>query len=304
MLEELLKITVNVKTAEPLSKHTTIKIGGNGDFLVIAQNLQEIVKLVTLAKERNQPLLIIGNGSNLLVSDEGVRGIVLKILNSKSKISVDNQSITVFSGIPLSKLIFWAISNGYSGIEELIGIPGTLGGSVVMNAGAMGREIGELVQWVKVLDIDNLEIYNLKKDDLNFSYRKSSLQRKNLVVLEVNLSLWQENPKYLQQRVKEILKVRKANQPINYPNAGSIFKNPPNFSAGKLIEEVGLKGYRIGDAQISTKHGNFIVNLGKAKAVEVMALINLARKEVFTNFGIKLEPEVKIIGGGLNLEEV
>lgn len=304
MLEELLKITENVKIAEPLSKHTTIKIGGNGDFLVIAQNSQEIAKLVTLAKERNQPLLIIGNGSNLLVSDEGIRGIVIKILNNKSTVSVDNQSITVFSGIMLSKLILWAVRNGYSGIEKLIGIPGTLGGAVVMNAGAMGREIGELVQWVEVLDMDNLQIYKLNKDELSFSYRKSSLQRKNLVVLEVNLLLGQENPELLQQRVKEILKIRKVNQRINYPNAGSIFKNPPNFSAGKLIEQVGLKGYRIGDAQISTRHGNFIVNLGKAKAVEVMELINLGRKEVFTNFGIKLEPEVKIVGGGLNLEEV
>jgi UDP-N-acetylmuramate dehydrogenase len=302
--KELLQIMENIKFEEPLKDHTTIRIGGKADFLAVAQKPEEVVQLVTFVKEKDIPIYILGNGSNIIVSDDGFRGLVLKVLNNQIEVLIDEKGIAVYGGFPLPKLVSWAVEHGYGGIEELAGIPGTIGGSVVMNAGARGREIGELVQWVRVLHLETLKVSTLTREQLNFSYRKSVLQNTPLVVLEVKLNLYKEKVEYLKEKVRELLKSRKESQPINFPNAGSTFKNPPNFSAGMLIEKVGLKGYRIGDAQISEKHGNFIVNLGEARAVEVMELINLARKEVYRNFGIKLEPEVKFVGGGLNLEEV
>lgn len=294
----------NVLFAEPMSKHTTMRIGGKAEIFVNVQNPKEIIHWSKYSFQRDLPLSVIGNGSNLLVSDDGIQGLVMKIYSSSGEIIRNGDTITVFSGFPMGKLINWVAASGLGGIEYLAGIPGTIGGAVVMNAGARGCEIGSFVEWITVWDLRTLEVRTLTKEDLNFSYRSSSLQTQGYIVLEVNLKFDRESPEVLKKRITDILNQRKISQPINFPNAGSIFKNPPNLSAGRLIEQVGLKGYGIGDAQISDKHGNFIINLGDAKARDVMELINIARKEVFDKFNVILKPEVRILGGGLKLEEV
>lgn len=294
----------NVLFAEPMSKHTTIRIGGKAETFVNAQSPKEIIRWSKYSLERDLPLSVIGNGSNLLVSDDGIQGLVMKIYSPSAKIIQKDETITVFSGYPMGKLINWVAASGLGGIENLAGIPGTIGGAVVMNAGARGCEIGSFVEWISVWDLGTLQVRTLTREDLNFSYRYSSLQNQGYLVLEVNLKFDRQSPEVLKKRITDVLNQRNSSQPINFPNAGSIFKNPPNLSAGRLIEEVGLKGYRIGNAQISDKHGNFIINLGDAKAKDVMELINIARKEVFDKFNVILKPEVRILGWGLKLEEV
>ena len=301
---EAMEMGKNVLFAESMTKHTTMRIGGKAEILVKAQSPDDIIHWSKYSLEKGLPLSVIGNGSNLLVSDEGIKGIVLKIYSSQNEVVRNGNSITVFSGYPMGKLISWAASQGLAGIENLAGIPGTVGGAVMMNAGARGCEIGSFIQWITVWDLKTLEKKTISKEEIEFSYRHSSIQGQDLIILEVNLKLGEGDPMILKERVTDILSLRKSSQPINFPNSGSIFKNPPNLSAGRLIEEVGLKGYKIGDAQIAQKHANFIINLGNAKASEVMELINIARKEVFDKFKVILEPEVRILGGGLKLEEV
>lgn len=290
--------------AESMTKHTTIRIGGKAELLIKVQEPNDIIHWSKYSLEKGMPLTVMGNGSNLLVSDEGIKGTVLKIYNSKAEISRNENIITVFSGFPMGKLISQVAFEGLGGIENLAGIPGTIGGAVIMNAGARGCEIGPFVHKITVLDLKCMEKKTLAKGDIEFSYRYSSLQNKGLIILEIDLKLEQEDPRVIKERIKKVLDLRKGSQPINFPNSGSVFKNPPNLSAGRLIDEVGLKGFRVGDAQIAEKHGNFIINLGDARALEVMELINIARKKVFDRFKVRLEPEIEFLGGGLKLEEV
>lgn len=293
-----------VLIAEKMRKHTTIKIGGNADILVLATKKDSIIRTMELAKKNKVDLTTIGNGSNLIVSDLGIRGIVLKICSSQNIPQVDGEFVTVFTGVPLGKLINLTIDEGLGGLEGLVGIPGSLGGAIVMNAGTANSEIGEMVNWVKVIDKESLEIKTLTSDQLGFSYRNSVFQRDQYILLEANLHLNKECSNNLRLLKAEIIKERNNKQPVKFPNSGSIFKNPPNNSAGRLIEETGLKGYAVGDAQISNQHANFIINKGNAKAVEVLELMNMARKAVYNKTNIVLKPEVKFLGGGLKLEEV
>jgi len=302
-----------------LKAYSTFKIGGRAKYFTVVKNTEEISKAISLAKEKKIPFFILGGGSNVLFSDNGFEGLVIKIQNSNLKIQNENSKLKIIcgAGFPLMKLVFKSSEIGATGLENLAGIPGTLGGAIWGNAGAFGREIGDLVEKVKILEVGSskIKIKELKNKDCEFGYRDSIFKKKkNCIILEATLRLKKGNKKEIEEKIKEILKLRKEKQPLEFPSAGSVFKNIPAknlpkkikekfkdkikngfLSAGILIDMAGLKGYRIGGAKISQKHANFIVNLGKAKAKEVLELIKLIKREVKRKFGVKLKEEIQII---------
>ena len=307
---------LKIKGEVPLKDHTIFKIGGPARYFFVAQNEKDLKNAILWAKKKKIPFFILGGGSNVLFSDEGFRGLVIKIQNSNLKIQNENSKFKIIcgAGLSLSKLVFKSLEIGATGLENLAGIPGTLGGAIWGNAGAFGREIGDVVEEVKVLDVRGLklEIKKLKKDDCKFGYRDSIFKkRKNWVILEATLKLKKGEKKEIEERIKEILKLRKEKQPLELPCAGSIFKNIPIekvpkkiqekfkerikngfLPAGALIEAANLKGYQVGGAKISEKHANFIVNLGNAKASDVLKLIELTKKKVRKKFKIQLKEEI------------
>jgi len=307
---------MEIKKNVNLKNYSTFKIGGKAKYFVIAKNEDEIKKAILWAKKKKIPFFILGGGSNVLFSDEGFRGLVIKLRNTRYEIR--NTKLIAEAGVPLQKLVLETAKKGLSGLENLAGIPGTLGGAIWGNAGAFGREIGDVVEEVKVLDVRGLklEIKKLKKDDCKFGYRDSIFKkRKNWVILEATLKLKKGEKKEIEERIKEILKLRKEKQPLEFPCAGSVFKNvlietvPRKIQekfkekikngflpAGVLIEAAELKGYQIGGAKISEKHANFIVNIGNAKANDVMQLIEKIKKEVKKKFRVQLEEEIKLVG--------
>jgi UDP-N-acetylmuramate dehydrogenase len=305
----MLKIRENV----PLRDYTTFKIGGPARYFFVAKNKEEIKEAILWAKKKKLPFFILGGGSNVLFSDNGFNGLVIKLQNRQYEIR--NSKVIAEAGVPLQKLVLESAKKGLSGLENLAGIPGTLGGAIWGNAGAFGREIGNLVEEVKVLDVGSskLEVKRLKNKDCKFGYRESIFKRKkNLIILEATLKLKKGNKKEIEEKMKEILKLRKEKQPLEFPSAGSVFKNIPIrkipkkirerfkekikngfLSAGALIEAAGLKGYKIGEAKISEKHANFILNVKNAKAKDVVALMNLIKKRVKNKFKITLEEETQ-----------
>jgi UDP-N-acetylmuramate dehydrogenase len=305
----MLKIRENV----PLRDYTTFKIGGPARYFFVAKNKEEIKEAILWAKKKKLPFFILGGGSNVLFSDNGFNGLVIKLQNRQYEIR--NSKVIAEAGVPLQKLVLESAKKGLSGLENLAGIPGTLGGAIWGNAGAFGREIGNLVEEVKVLDVGSskLEVKRLKNKDCKFGYRESIFKRKkNLIILEATLKLKKGNKKEIEEKMKEILKLRKEKQPLEFPSAGSVFKNVPIrkipkkirerfkgkikngfLSAGALIEAAGLKGYKIGEAKISEKHANFILNVKNAKAKDVVALMNLIKKRVKNKFKITLEEETQ-----------
>jgi UDP-N-acetylmuramate dehydrogenase len=302
-----------------LKAYSTFKIGGRAKYFTVVKNTEEISKAISLAKEKKIPFFILGGGSNVLFSDNGFEGLVIKIQNSNLKIQNENSKFKIIcgAGFPLMKLVFKSSEIGATGLENLAGIPGTLGGAIWGNAGAFGREIGDLVEKVKILGVGSskIKIKELKNKDCKFGYRDSIFKKKkNCIILEATLRLKKGNKKEIEEKIKEILKLRKEKQPLEFPCAGSVFKNIPAknlpkkikekfkdkikngfLSAGILIDMAGLKGYRIGGAKISQKHANFIVNLGKAKAKDVLELIRLIKRKIKRKFGVKLKEEIQII---------
>jgi UDP-N-acetylmuramate dehydrogenase len=241
------------------------------------------------------PFLIMGNGSNLLVRDKGIRGVVIKMSGLFNQIWVEGTCIRAQSGTLLSVLAKKALQAGLAGLEFASGIPGTLGGAVAMNAGAYGGEMKDVVDWVQVMDYGG-EIYNFNRDELQFGYRTSYIQGKPFVVIEVNLSLKPGDPEESRALINELARRRRDKQPLSLPSAGSVFKRPEGYYAGKLIESAGLKGFRIGDAQVSEKHAGFIVNLGEATAKDVIMLIEIIKQRVKEFTGVELEQEIRIVG--------
>jgi UDP-N-acetylmuramate dehydrogenase len=290
-LESFKKLGLKVKTNEPLAKHTTFKIGGPADFFVEVKKEGELLKLLKELKSLKLPYLVLGGGSNLLVADEGFRGVVIKITNYELRIT--NCKIIAGAGVSLGKLVELAAENSLSGLEFAAGIPGTVGGAVRGNAGAWGEAIGDKVKRVKVLTPEG-DFKWIDGSDCQFAYRQSRFKKTNEIIWEVELELEKGDKKEIQEKIKENL-AKRASQPKE-PSAGCIFVNPKPFAAGELIDKCGLKGIRIGDAQISPKHANFIVNLGKAKAAEVIKLIKLIKEKVKEKFGVNLEEEVFILG--------
>lgn len=288
------KIKEELYLNEPLSKHTTWKIGGPADLMVFPTSVESLLLIYKYAKQNQLPITVIGNGSNILVKDKGIRGIVIK-LTKLNAISINGNSIIAQGGALLPKVVRKALENGLVGLEFGAGIPASVGGATIMNAGTYQGQMADYVQEVKVLSKAG-DIISLGKEYLNFSYRSSSLKGKELVVIETTFCCQVGSVKEAKNQIAAALEKRKASQPLNFPSAGSVFKNPPGDSAGRLIEQSGIKGLRQGDAQISEKHANFIINLGSATADDVIFLIDKAQKLVAEKFRVSLEPEVLLLG--------
>lgn len=285
-----------VRFNEPMSKHTTIKIGGNADVLVLPEETSDIINVLKFAKENNIPVTVIGNGSKLLVRDKGIRGIVIKISSKFSGYEINGDTIVACAGMSMPRLSRIAMKEGLSGLEFACGIPGVLGGGILMNAGAYGGEISDVLVRTKYID-ENLEVKTLEHSEHNFSYRYSYFKdHKSCIILSAEFKLTKKNEEEIKETMDKNSSSRKEKQPLEYPSAGSTFKRPEGFYVGTMIQELGLKGYEIGGAEISTKHAGFIVNKGGAKAEDVIALMNFVREKVFEKYGVKLENEIEIIG--------
>jgi UDP-N-acetylmuramate dehydrogenase len=277
---------------EPLSKYTSYRIGGPASLFLVPADKSDAVDLSVYLQLSKIEFVVIGNGTNVLVSDKGIEGMVMNLEKGLNKISKENNIVVAESGVMLARFVEFCIQNKFTGVEKLSGIPGTLGGAILMNASAFGCSISDYIIEIEV--VRNGEVVPVEKDDSLFEYRNSGF--KNDVILSAKFNLPAGDSVEMMKIRHEYLQKRNQKQPLNYPNCGSVFKNPVGQHAAKLIEDAGLKGLRVGDAQVSEKHGNFIVNVDKAKANDVIQLINQIRKIVFDKFGIVLEPEVKLIG--------
>jgi UDP-N-acetylmuramate dehydrogenase len=284
---------------EPMSKHTWMKVGGPADFYIEPADLPDLLSIIEYFFSHNYSWTVVGRGSNILVSDEGIRGAVINIENSLSNIKLDKGFVTAEAGVRLTKFVDFCIQNSFSGVEMLAGIPGTIGGAVVMNAGAHGGEISNHLVSVEL--IRNGRLIKMEKSEAGFSYRRSGLSGD--LVLNATFKLPAGDVNLLAGKRREFVLKRNVSQPLELPNLGSMFKNPSNSYAAKLIEQAGLKGKRSGDAQISEKHANFIVNLGNAKANDVITLIELIKRTVYQNSGVMLELEVQTVGFKKNEKE-
>ncbi len=279
---------------EPMARHTTFKAGGAASIFAIADSLEELRTINRVATETGIPLLIVGRGSNLLVSDNGFKGVVVRLGPYFGKINVDGEYVQAGASVSLPKLVQATYKAGLKGLAFAVGIPGTLGGAILLNAGAYGQSIGDFVRKVTVYSQDSrLEVYG--REQMSFEYRSSSLWDKG-VILEVMLKLEVGDMSLAKLQMERYFRARKDSQPLNYASAGSIFKNPPDHYAGKLVEQAGCKGWREGSAMVSEKHANFIVNLGNAKATEIYALLRRVQDRVLEKEGILLEPEVTLVG--------
>lgn len=285
-----------VKRNERLSQHTTMKIGGPADIFIEPSSLENIQKVMTFLKERHIPWRAIGRGSNLLVSDKGIEGIVIKLGSGLDHLTINDSTITVGGGHSLVSLSTLISKKGLSGLEFASGIPGSVGGAVYMNAGAHGSDISKILTKAHIL-LEDGSMEWISNDDMEFTYRTSLLQKKRPgIVLEAEFQLEKGDRTAIVSQMQKNKDYRKETQPWNFPCAGSIFRNPlPNY-AGKLIEDAGLKGYQLGGAKISEMHGNFIVNAGNATAKDVLDLIQHIKDTILHLYGIKMETEVEIIG--------
>lgn len=292
---DLMKICSDVRLNEPMSRHTSFKIGGAADIFCMPHNGAEMKVLVKYFKSNSIDFMIMGNGSNMLVGDGGIRGAVIKPGGELSQISASGDEITAGAGVLLSKAANTALANELSGMEALSGIPGSVGGAVSMNAGAYGTEIGDVLKEVTFID-ENLETKTLSADKLGLSYRKSIFTDTDRIILSAVFKLKKGSKEEIAAAMREFTKRRTEKQPLSYPSAGSVFKRPEGHFAGKLIEDCGLKGYSIGGAEISKLHAGFIINYDNATAEDVKNLIKYTQERVFEKFGVKLEPEIKIIG--------
>ncbi|MEC7779340.1 MAG: UDP-N-acetylmuramate dehydrogenase [Candidatus Neomarinimicrobiota bacterium] len=280
---------------ELMKKHTTYGIGGPAEIFVLPSNKEDLIKVFEISKEANQEINVIGSGSNLLVSDNGIKGVVICIKDCLKGLEVNNNTIYAECGVMLGKLVRESIKNNLKGLENLVGVPGTLGGALIMNAGAWGGEVSDCLKSVELLDTDN-QLVTLLKSEIDFSYRSSSFKNGSILLSAIfDLTLSDENLIKNQSQIAQF--GRKDTQPLNYRSAGSVFKNPSKDSpAGMLIDKAGLKGLTIGQAQISEKHANFFVNVGDAKAEEMLALIKKAKSTVKDKFDIEMNLEVKLMG--------
>ena len=285
----------NVHTDEPMSRHTTFRIGGNADYFVKPGNADEVAAVIVVCREYNIPYFILGNGSNLLVSDDGYRGMIINIMDNMDSVTVDGRIITAQAGAMLVRVSVMARDNALTGLEFASGIPGTIGGAVYMNAGAYGGEMKNVVKTVRAID-EYGRIYELDSEKMDFSYRHSIVEERKLIVLEVTLELEHGSRQAIDDRMKELAEARRSKQPLEYPSAGSTFKRPEGYFAGKLIMDAGLRGYSVGGAQVAEKHCGFVINKGGATASDVVELIRDVQHDVDDKFGVTLEPEVKMLG--------
>ena len=280
---------------EPMSRHTSFKIGGPADLMAMPSNEEELCKLLKRAVEHNVSVTLVGNGSNLLVRDKGIRGLVIKLGNMLNSIEADENSITFGSGVSLALASKKAADLGFTGMEFAVGIPGSIGGAVYMNAGAYDGEMANVVTAVRTVDSQgNVKV--LSKDEMCFGYRKTVLQGSDLIVTAVTVSMPKGEVSEILAKMADFSQRRISKQPLELPSAGSMFKRPPGYFAGTLIDQTGLKGYTVGGAQVSTKHAGFVVNISGATAADVLQLIKDVQDKVMAEHGVMLHPEVLIIG--------
>ena len=280
---------------EPMKKHTTFRVGGNADYFIVPKTIEEVKNVVALCKETDMPYYILGNGSNLLVSDKGYRGVFIQIYKEMNEICIEGDQIKVQAGALLSKIGSAALEAGLTGFEFASGIPGTIGGAVVMNAGAYGGEMKDVLEEVTALTPEG-EAIVLRKEELELGYRTSIIAKKDYIVLEAKLKLEKGEKDAIKGRMDELKLQRTTKQPLEYPSAGSTFKRPEGYFAGKLIQDAGLRGFQVGGAQVSEKHCGFVINKDHATAADVWELMCQVRAIVKEKFGVELEPEVKRLG--------
>ena len=296
-LEEIIS-KEKIKQNEPMKEHTSLKIGGPADFFIKVNCIEELKNILQFSKNNKIPLTIIGNGSNLLVKDKGIRGIVLKIELKNIQIkNVDqrNVEITVGNGIQMGFLAQKLLKEEITGFEELSGIPGTIGGTVIMNAGAHGKEMKDIVAEVTTIDYDG-NIHVFTNEQSQFAYRHSKFIEEKYIILQVKILLEKGKKEDIKSKMDEYAKYRKEKQPIEYPSAGSTFKRGTDFITAKLIDEAGLKGYSIGGAKISEKHAGFVINTDNATAQDVLDLVKYVKDTIYKKFGKEIELEIKILG--------
>ena len=279
---------------EPMKKHTTFRVGGPADVLVQPDETA-LAAILALCRQYHVSYSFIGNGSNLLVGDKGIRGVVIEMTDPMGNIEVDGTKITAQAGAMLSKIANTAASNGLGGMEFAAGIPGSVGGAVVMNAGAYGGEMKDIIEKVYVLDENGAQL-ELDRDALDLGYRHSCIPDKKYIVTKVVLELVPRDEAEIRSKMKELNEKRAEKQPLQYPSAGSTFKRPEGYFAGKLIMDAGLRGYQVGGAQVSEKHCGFVINKGDATAADICQLMQDVADKVQAQFGVVLEPEVKMIG--------
>jgi UDP-N-acetylmuramate dehydrogenase len=290
----------------PMVHYTSLRVGGSADLLLIPADVDEVRAIVDCALAQGVPVTWLGNGSNLIVRSRGIRGIVVSLHDALNHVSAlapfpqeemrpgDSVHVRVGAGVPLTRVLHLAIREGLKGLAFAVGIPGTLGGAVVMNAGTEVGAIWEIVERVQLL-LPHGEMVDVGPEEVTVGYRFAALPERS-VVLEATLRAELRSPLEVRQEVRQLYRCRRESQPLSYPNAGSIFKNPPGERAGRLIDRLGLKGYQIGDAQVSLKHANFIINRGRASVGDVLALIEHVKRHVLAHTGILLEEEVRIVG--------
>lgn len=296
-IDELCEIVgkLNIRLQEPMANHTTFQIGGPAQIFVIPETTEEIRQIVRLCKDREVPYFVLGRGSNLLVSDAGMEGVVLQIYDNYSDFSIDGNQVKAQAGVMLSKLGYAVKEKGLNGFEFAAGIPGTLGGAVMMNAGAYGGEMKDIITSVQLMDEDG-NLLEKSCDEMEFSYRHSILTEQKLLVLGATITLTQGDKKMIEERMRELAAARRKKQPLEFPSAGSTFKRPEGYFAGKLIMDAGLCGYQVGGAQVSEKHCGFVINRGNATAADVLQLVTDVKKKVYEKFQVELEPEIRLVG--------
>lgn len=278
---------------EMMKKHTSFKIGGPADFFIIIESVEELKAVLKFAKELDIPVTCIGNGSNLLIKDNGIRGLTIKL--DFKDLTINEDEIEAGAGVPIPVLARKAYENGLSGLEFASGIPGTLGGAIKINAGAYGGEFKDVVDFTTYLD-NNLQVHTVSNEEQNFSYRNSRFNNTDDIIISAKMKLKKENKDIIKAKMDELSAKRKDKQPINFPNAGSVFKRKNEYIAAEVIDKCGLKGYNIGDAYISDLHAGFIVNKGNATAQDVIQLIEYIKNTVHEKYNINLELEIKVIG--------
>ncbi len=284
-----------VLTDEPMARHTTFRVGGVADVFVLPASADELLRVLDLTKQYNVPLTILGNGSNVLVRDGGIRGAVVSFGKPFAGIEREGTRIKAGAGATLGTVSLFAASHSLSGLEFAVGIPGSLGGAVFMNAGAYDGEMSQVVQAVTAVTLDG-KIVRYSVEECGFDYRHSVFQENGQIICEIELELKEGDPSAIEEKMKDFTRRRMEKQPLDKPSAGSTFKRPPGMFAGTLIDEAGLKGFTVGGAQVSEKHAGFVVNLGTATAADVLAVIAAVQKRIQEKNGVLLAPEVRIIG--------
>ncbi len=294
---EILKTNLagEVLWQEPMKNQTTFRIGGPADILILPNSIEDLRQALGILKGMDIPLMIMGAGSNLLVSDKGIRGVVIKIGPGFDEIRTEKNLLVSGAGATLTAISRHAQREGLTGLEFAVGIPGSVGGALVMNAGAYGGQISQFLKTATVMDRDGT-IKKYSNSDLHFNYRHSRFLEEDLIALEATFELQSGKKEEIIKRMQELTEQRRTKQPIEMPCAGSVFKRPPNIYVGPLVEEAGLKGFRIGGAEVSKKHAGFIVNVDKATCEDVLSLIKLIQKTIKEKYGVYLEPEIRIVG--------